>query len=127
MIQHEAKSSIRFRHWLMANPQETCTFEMKDTKGKNYLPWREIKIAQIDYGMAIEESEKGVLIRTPAISTGMPDYIYMKNEPTFIVIKFPDCFCMIPMKKIWSEMPLLQKGSLAVEKAREIAIAVIDL
>lgn len=128
MIKHESKSGTRFKHWVHANAErlETSTFENKDTRGKDYLPWKEIKPRQIDYGMAIMKGKKGALIRTQG-GNGEPDYIFVKNEPAFIIVKFPTCFCVIGMEEIVRVMPPDQKGSLSLEDAKQISEVVIDL
>lgn len=128
MIKHESKSGTRFKHWVHANAERlaTSTFEMKDSRGKEYLPWKELKMKQLDYGLAIEEGKKGAFIRTQG-GNGEPDYIFLKYVPAYIVIKFPSCFCMIDVLKVWENMPIGQKGSLTVEEAKRIADEVIDL
>ena len=78
MIRRESASSILFRHWLRANPQESCAYEMKDTRGKDYLNFSEVKEEQLNYGLAIK-SPKGVLMRVEAVATGMPDYLYIRS------------------------------------------------
>ncbi len=128
MIKRESKSSILFRHWVMANPQitKTCTFEMKDTRGKDYLRYAEVKTHQIDYGRAIMESEKGVLIRVQG-TNGEPDYVFLKKEPAFIVIKYPDCFCIVGVYEFWKQSTSGSGASLPSARARKIAYEVIEL
>ena len=53
----EADSAILFRHWLRANPQFTSSLEMKDTLGKDYLAFAEVKQAQLDWGLAIQSDK----------------------------------------------------------------------
>jgi len=87
MKKREAKFSIRFRHWLRANPLPlSCTFEMKDTRGRNSLPFSDLKEEQIDWGMAIS-GKKGILMRNQG-GHGEPDYTYHYNQPAFVVIHF---------------------------------------
>lgn len=94
MINREAKSSIVFRHWIKANPQFTGSYEMKDTRGKDYFNISEVTEAQINYALAIN-SDKGVLMRVQALNAGMPDYVYLRNEPAWIVIKYPKFIAVI--------------------------------
>ncbi len=127
MIKHESKSSVLFRHWLMANPEltSTCAFEMKDSRGKDSISFAEIKEPQIDYGRAIMESPKGVLIRTLG-GGGEPDYIFLKKENSFTVIKFPNCFCVINTRLLGNMKIMSAKKSLTLEKAKEISERVIE-
>lgn len=128
MIKHESKSAILFRHWLMANVDGlgTCALEMKDSRGKDSISFDEIKESQIDYGRAIMESPKGVLVRTLG-GGGEPDYIFMKKEKAFTVIKFPDCFCVINTRLLGNMKVMSAKKSLTLEKAKEIAEQIIPL
>ena len=122
----EAKSSIIFRHWLRENPQYTCSIEMKDTRGKSYLSFREITEAQLNYGLAIM-SDKGVLIRVQAISEGMPDYIYLRSTPAWIVIKYPRSFEIISVTVFILEKNKSKSKSLTYVRAKEISTTSVAL
>jgi len=124
MIKREAKFSILFRHWLKKNPMEDCSFEMKDTRGKDYLAFSEVKEAQINWGRAIK-SNKGTLIRITAISEGMPDYCYFNKANAYIVIKYPSCWVMIDIDEFQKENASSARRSLLVSRAREIATIVV--
>lgn len=105
----------------MANPQSTCAYEMKDTRGKKYFPLNEWKEEQRTFADAIRYGKKGVLIRTEGV-TGLPDYVYLRNEPSFVVIKFPNGFVIISGEQLNYE-----KGTkLTWERAKEIAHKVIE-
>ncbi len=125
-MNHEAKSSILFRHWLKAHPFMTCTFEMKDTHGKDSLPFSEVKQEQLDYGMAIK-SKKGVLLRMQAVAEGMPDYAYFRNAPAFVVIKYPKSFEIIDVETFALERDRSKKKSLTKERAEAISTLSISL
>jgi len=120
----EADSSIKFRHWLEANPRISSSFEMKDTRGKNYLNYSEIKPEQIAYALAIQEGKKGVLIRVQGMS-GEPDYVYLRNEPALFVIKYPKAFCIINVNNLVHEMKTFKKKSLDFSRAKDIAIVTV--
>lgn len=121
-MQHqESKFAIQFRHWIMANPQSTCAIETKDTRGKNAFPLREWKEAQRNFAEAIRYGKKGVLIRTEGVE-GLPDYVYLRNEPSYVVIKYPKGFAIIDGATL-----ALQKGSsLSWGQAKDIATKVIE-
>jgi len=120
-MKQESKSSILFRHWLRANPQYTSSFEMKDTRGKDTFRIAEVKQAQIDYALAIK-SDKGVLIRTEGV-TGLPDYIYLRNEPAYFVIKYPKHIYIIDV----DDFLTIKTKSMTEEQAIKIATKKIPL
>lgn len=117
----EANFGIKFRHWLMENPQRTCAYELKDTRGSNTFKLREWKQEQRDFAEAIRYSEKGVLIRTEGV-VGLPDYVYLKNEPSFVVIKFPQGFCIIS----GDLLAIDKRKTLTFEQASALSCLVID-
>ena len=122
----EADSSLILRHWLKAHPQETCSLEVKDTRGKNSLPFSEVKQAQLDYAEAIM-SDRGVLLRTQAVVEGMPDYIYLRNEPAYIVIRYPQVIHIISASNFVFEKERSKRKSLTQERAAAIATTSINL
>lgn len=124
MIRRESKFSVLFRHWLKANPRATAALEMKQTKTDS-LAFSEVKEAQINYGMAIK-SDHGVMIRTEGVE-GLPDYIYLRSEPSFIVVRYPSCFCIIDVGDFDQENKTSKKRSLTSARARQIAIETVDL
>jgi hypothetical protein len=115
VIKREAKFSIQFRHWLRANPQKTCAIEMKDTRGKKSFYLKEWKDAQRTFAEAIRSSSKGVLVRTEGVE-GLPDYIYLRQEPSLVVIKYPLGFAIIDSAILEKE----ETTSLSPERAQEI-------
>lgn len=117
----EANSSLKLREWIMSNPRSSCSIEMKDTRGKNYLNYSEIGQEQINYALAIQESEKGVLIRVQGMN-GEPDYIYLRKEPALFGIKYPKGICLINVNNLVHEMKTFKKKSLDFSRAKDIAI-----
>lgn len=109
------------RHWIMANPRYTCSIETKDTRGKDNFLFSELTEEQINYALAIQEGNKGVLIRTTGVE-GLPDYIYLRKEPAYICIKFPRGSCLININNIIHEMKVLKKKSINYSRAKDIAI-----
>ncbi len=122
----EAKSSILFRHWIHANPFYTAAFEMKDSRGKSSLAFSEVAQAQIDYALAIR-SDKGVLLRVQAVTEGMPDYVYLRNEPSYIIIKYPSCIVFISPEIFVHERKMSKRRSLTESQAKKISTNVIVL
>lgn len=120
----EAKSSLILRHYLRANPLEySCTFEMKDTRGKNALAFDAVDQAQLDYALAIE-GPKGVLLRNQG-GSGEPDYTYHIEQRAYIAIKYPKTIYCIRVVEFIREKYNSARKSLTAERAEQIAELVI--
>jgi hypothetical protein len=107
----------------MANPQRTGAYEIKDTRGKSSFPMREWKPAQENFAEAIRYGKKGVLIRTEGVE-GLPDYVYLKDEPSWVVIKYPKGFVIIDAPTLALKR---KKASLTWGEAKDIAHIVVEL
>lgn len=122
MKKHEADSSIVFRHWTKANPQwsPSSAIETKDTRGETSMLFSEVKQEQIDYGLAIKSS-KGVLLRVVAVAPGMPDFVWLRNAPAWIVIKYPRSIEIIDVESFVMERDRSKVKSLTSQRAGEIS------
>lgn len=114
----EADASIKFRHWLEKNPLFTSSFEMKQTSA-NSIPFLAVEESQLNYGLAIR-NKKGVLIRVQG-TNGEPDYIYLKEEPSFVVVKFPKSFEIIAIPVWIKESQESKRRSLTNIRARQLS------
>ena len=121
----ESKFGILFRHWIKKNPQFSCTIETKATPTDS-IPFREIKQAQLDWAMAIR-SDKGVLMRVQAVAEGMPDYVYCRNMPSWLAIKFPKGFVLLSPDRFIAERDKSKRKSLTWARAKDISSKVIHL
>ena len=126
MNRPESKFGILLRHWLKANPRYTCSIETKDSGEKDSIPFSAITQSQIDWALAIN-SDKGVLLRVQAVAKGMPDYIYMRNEPAYFILKFPNSFSIISVGTFLLEKERSKRKSLTELRASEISIKTIKL
>ena len=125
MNKKEAKFSIKFRHWLRAYPiRMSCTFEIKDTRGKKSFPFKEFKKEQMDWGLAIK-SKKGILMRQVG-GGGEPDYTYHYQEPAFVVINYPDGFVLIDIMTFKMERDRNTRVK-SLTWIRALAIATIEV
>jgi len=120
MRRREASFSIAFRHWLRANPQDTCAFEMKQTTTDS-LPFSALKDHQENYLCAVQ-SNTGALIRVQG-TVGEPDYVYLRNTPAYVVVKYPGAFHVIPIDAWIAEKNSSPRKSLTSSRAKEIAKA----
>ena len=119
----EAKSSILFRHKL---PElGSCTIEMKDSRGRDYISFDCVKDNQIAHALGAE-SDKGILIRNNG-GNGEPDYTWHRKQPAYIVIRFPKVICLIRISKFLSEKASSSRRSLTSEVAKKLSTVVIAL
>lgn len=119
MLKREADFGVLFRHWLRANPQYTCAYELKQSKD-TALPFASLEPNQIAYLSSIA-SDVGTLIRVLGVS-GEPDYVYLRNAPANVVVKFPDEFHIISIGTWLLEKERSIRKSLTNARAREISI-----
>ncbi len=118
----EASFGLAFRKWFDKNPRGiSCTYELKDTRGKNSLPFSEVKEAQINFGMKVK-SAKGVLIRLEPTTEGIADYGSWANAPAYVVIKYPKQFVFIDIETFQLENKRSKVRSLSASRAKEISI-----
>ena len=121
--QREATSGIDLKHWFEKNSPDTCSLEEKHTRGKDSFPFSEVKPEQIAYALRIS-SEKGAWIRTLG-QNGEPDHIWLKNEPAFIIIKYPKGTVFITIGNFIFEKERSKRKSLLWSRSLEIAHKVI--
>lgn len=115
----EADAGIDLKHWVEKNTPETCSLEEKHTRGKDSLPFSEVKPEQIAFALRIS-SEKGAWIRTLGLN-GEPDHVWLRNEPAFIVIKYPKGMVWVTINNFLYEKEKSKRKSLTWDRAKEIA------
>lgn len=120
----ESKFGILFRHWLRANPQYTCAYELKQTKG-NSIAFGELKDHQQAYLEAVR-GDKGVLVRVQGTG-GEPDYIYLRNCRACVVVKYPHSFEIIDIGTWVLEKRKSTRKSLTSARAREISAVSVKI
>ncbi len=115
--QREADFGVRFREFLEQHPpkEDNAWYELKDTRGKSYLPLREIKPKQRAYAHLIQ-CDKGVLVRVRGVQ-GEPDYVYTRKTSVYYIVKYPKNFYIIPSARIEG-----MSGSLSEETAKGLAV-----
>lgn len=129
MIKREAKFTVLFRHWLMANPpMMSCAFELKQTR-KNSIPFSYVQPHQIDALMAVKHGEKGLLYKAPDDSRNIKpfDMFFLWHVGAFVVIQFPDFFSIIDVDRFINFRNGSMRKSLTSEEAKKIALRVITL
>lgn len=121
----EAQFGVLLRHWLRANPIPTCALELKQTASDS-LPFGAVESHQLDYAEAISTSDTGVLIRVQGVN-GEPDYLWLRKEPAYMVIRYPNCFALIAIKTFIVEKNLSVRRSLTSKRAKEISTFYVEL
>ncbi len=130
MIKREAKFTVLFRHWLMANPMWSAAFELKQTTNDS-LPFSAVQEHQLDALLAVSEGAKGLLYKAPDDSRGVKpmDLLYLRNADAYVVIKYPEFFCLIDVDAFIKEKEKSNKKgnrkSLTSDRAQAIAYKVI--
>lgn len=124
MKSREADFGVIFRHWIRANPQYSSAFELKQT-GRDSISFAALEEHQLVYLQAIH-SDKGALIRVQGVN-GEPDYVYLRNSPAYIVIKFTGEFHMIGIDTFVLERGRSKRKSLTNMRAREISTVSVKL
>lgn len=129
MQKKEADFGILFRHWIMSQPRlpKSASLEIKDSRGKDYIPYREIEDSQIRSGLASKIGPKGNLIRVAAGTVAAPDYIWLYKACAYVIIKYPKCFCLIDVETLQLEKDKSTRKSLTSDRAKEIAVKVVKL
>lgn len=128
MIKREAKFTTLFRHWVRANKRNlfSSAFELKQTTGKS-IPFSDVQEHQLDALLAAKHD--GLLYKAPDDSRGIKpfDMFFLYNARAFVVIRYPDFFCLIDVEVFIEERQISERKSLTAQRAREIAHEVIEL
>lgn len=115
----EAEFGIKLRAWMEKEKRFSCAIETKYTPG-NSIRFSCVEPKQLVYGMAMK-SDKGVMVRIQG-SNGEPDYMWCRNMPAYIGIKYPDGFVLIDVETFIMERDRSKEKSLSWQRARDIAI-----
>ena len=109
----------KFRSWFFKRKMPVGDYELKDSRGKNYISYREITDEQIDSALRTE-SLKGNLTRIINGTPGAPDYTYRRHSQAFFVIRFPQSIEVITVGNLLFEKAKGKK-SLTYERAKAIS------
>lgn len=119
----EKDFQIKFNHWLKNVYKQTGAFELKITKTDS-LPFSAVKQHQLD---ALLNAKKGVFVfKIPDCGYQNPfDTFCLTGVPAFIVIKYPDFFCLIDIDAFITEKNISTRKSLMAERAKELSTIII--
>ena len=98
------------------------TFELKDSKGKDSIPFSSVEEPQIDASLTVKWGKKGYLIRNLTGTVGAPDYSLYYNSPAWIVINYHKLgWVIIDIETFLEEKKRSQRKSLTSIRAEELA------
>jgi len=102
--------------------------ELKDSYGKDSMLFSEVSDIQIIKCLKIKH--EGILIRNTISSSngtaGIPDYSWTDKQPCYIVIRYSKSWCFIDIETFVMEKERSKRKSLTEDRARELAIKVIN-
>ncbi len=122
-MKHEANFNTYFNHWLKNVYKKTGAYELKQTKGQS-IAFSAVVPHQVQ---ALKNVKNGVFVfKIPDLGMQNPyDCFSMVGEDAFVVIKYPDFFCMIDINDWINEVKISDRKSLTATRAREIATIVV--
>lgn len=117
----EADLGTWFTKWFFTRSMPNGDYELKDTRGKNYLNYSEITDDQINSALRTQSS-KGNLIRIINGTPGSPDYKFTKNGQAFFVVRYPKSVEIITVENLLFERDRnKKKKSLTAVRAKAIS------
>lgn len=124
-MKREANFNSYFNKWLKNIYKETACFELKQTQG-NSIAFNSVVSHQIE---ALLNAKKGVLVYK-IVDCGYQnpfDTFCMAGVLAFVVIKYPDFFCLIDIDDWIDEVKRSDRKSLTSERSKEIATTIVSL
>lgn len=125
-MKREANFQTTFNHWLKAVHKKTGAFELKQTKG-NALPFNAVVPHQVQALLQVRGIRSSAFVYK-IVDCGYEnpfDCFSMSNEDAFVVIKYPDFFCLIDILDWCNEVERSDRKSLTSERAKEIATIIV--
>jgi penicillin-binding protein-related factor A (putative recombinase) len=126
-MKREAEFGLLFRHWLRSVKWlGSSAFELKQTTTDS-IPFSDVQEHQI---VALQAAKgDGLLYKIPDDSRGVKpfDFVFMQTVQAYIVIRFPNLFCLIPVDRFTEERDISERKSLTSARARQIALICVDI
>lgn len=126
MKKREANFTLVFRHWLRANPRPvSAAFELKQTMTDS-IAFNSVRPHQLAALQAVIHRELLYKIADDSRGTKPFDMVYLTGVDAFIVIKYPEFFCLIRPNAFLRERDQMKRKSLTSERAKAIAEVLIE-
>lgn len=123
-MKREANFQRRFNHWVKEVFKQTAAFELKQTKTDS-LPFAAVVPHQRG---ALRNAKGGTFVfKIPDAGYQNPfDSFCLHEVPAYVVIKYPDFFCLVGIQDFLEEEIISDRRSLTADRARKIAHIIVD-
>jgi hypothetical protein len=127
MHKRESQFGNKFRSWIRANPMFAAPYELKQTTTSS-IRFDSVSEHQVDCLMACK-SDKGFLYKISDQSQGYKpfDFVYYRNSPAYVVIRYPTHFEIIDIETFVKEQKKSKVKSLTSSRAKEISIVSVKI
>lgn len=122
-MKREANFNTTFNHWLKNVYKKTGAFELKQTK-TNSIAFNSVVPHQ---EKALFNTKNNILVyKIPDMGFQNPfDCFSLFRVDAFVVIKYPDYFCLIDINDWIQEIKISDRKSLTSNRAKEIATIIV--
>ena len=122
-MKREAKFNSAFRDWLKEHPMPSGAFEIKQTTTDS-LSFDSLKEHQLWALLTVKNNQ--LIFKIPDVGYQNPfDFFYFNKAEAYIVIKYPEFFCLIDIDDWIKENASSVRRSLTSSRAKEIASVVV--
>lgn len=122
----EQAFNTTFNHWLKEVYKKTGAYELKHTHGKDSLPFSAVKDHQIAALIAAKHGTFVYKISDIGMVQVPFDCFSLAGVPAYVVIQYPEFFCLIDIDEFNIEASASERKSLTSDRARQIASIVVE-
>lgn len=124
-MKHEAKFQVVFSKWLKSSFKGSAVFELKQTKGSS-LPFD--AVVEHQEQALWHTKNKKLVYKIPDVGYQNPyDCICLSGVGAYVVVKYPDFFCLIDIDDWLNEKKRSQRRSLTASRADEISTLTVPI
>lgn len=125
MQKREAKFQSLFNKWVKSEFQKTAVFELKQTVNER-LPFSRLEAHQAN---ALWHAKHHLIVyKLPDCGFQNPcDSICLRGVSAYVVIRYPQFFCLIDIDVFVKESEESEEKSLTSERAKEIAEVCVNI
>lgn len=132
MKKSEQKAQTQFNHWvkeifLPKHRVAAFAFELKDLRGRNALPFSDVKDHQVAALQAVHGKGMVYKISDSAMGQKPFDSIAFKGCPAYVVIKYPKSFELIAIEVWVKESKESKRRSLTHSRAKELSTYSVNI
>lgn len=124
-MKREANFQSTFGKWAKQVYRKTAAFELKQTQ-TNSLPFNSLQNHQAQ--ALLHARWETLFYKIPDVGYQNPfDCFTLSGVPAYVVIKYPDFFCLIDIETFLLEQKRSKRKSLTSERAKELSTTIVDL